>query len=220
MVKRSVAVGALALGLFVACSSKADDGGSCEKGAECSSGVCFAGACEGSDCTCDTSDCRTRSSCQAGWLCTRGDVTSDVITRCRKECKDSSECTSDKHCDNGICKAGAQTFSLTWLNIPRTSPCGAHVPCEYKAAASAGVNVSTYAWTFGGVAAPATHDPTTSFTYDKGGSYEAVVTATSDKGATAVLRTTEVLCEGGVGAPCDTSSTLCCQGTCIADLCK
>jgi hypothetical protein len=185
---RSVGAGVLALGLLVACSSKAQDGASCDKASDCSSGTCTAGACEGADCSCETADCRSRSSCQDGWLCTRGDVASDVITRCRKECKDSSSCPSDKHCDTGVCRAGPEPFALSWLNIPRTSPCAAKVPCE--------------------------------FTYPTGGSYEVLVRAHSDKGATADLHTTEALCQGAVGDACDTTVTICCQGTCVADLCK
>jgi hypothetical protein len=206
--------------LLVACSSKAEDGASCESASDCTSGTCTSGACEGADCTCDTADCRTRSACQAGWLCTRGDVGSDIITRCRKECTDTSSCPANKHCDDGVCRAGPEPFALSWVNIPRTSPCAANVPCEYKVRASAGVNVDAYTWTFGGTPSINTHDPTTSFTYEKSGTYEVLVHAHSDNGATAELHTTEALCQGAVGDTCETNVTLCCQGTCVADLCK
>src|SRR5690242_12412454 len=96
---RSVAVGAFALGLLFACSSKAEDGASCDKASDCTSGTCTSGACEGADCTCDTADCRTKSSCQDGWLCTRGDAASDIITRCRKECTTTANCPAAKHCE-------------------------------------------------------------------------------------------------------------------------
>lgn len=45
-------------------------------------------------------------------------------------------CRSNEHCDNGVCHVGAQPFSLTWLNIPRSKPCGSKVPCEYEGTSS------------------------------------------------------------------------------------
>ena len=46
------------------------------------------------------------------------------------------------------------------------------------------------------------------------------VHARANTGAIAELTTSEVLCQGAVGDVCDTNTTVCCQGTCIADLCK
>lgn len=219
---KSVAAGAFALGLLVACSSsKAEDGGSCDKGTDCSSGRCSTGSCEGSDCTCEGADCHARSSCQEGWLCTLSGVVGDEpVPRCRKQCTGPGTCSSDKHCDNGVCKLGPELFSLTWLNIPRTSPCSARVPCEYKVRPSEGVTVDTYTWKFGGAPPVDTHDPTTSFTYSTGGTYDVLVHAHSTTGAVADLRTSEVLCDGAVGAPCDVLGSLCCEGTCTRGVCK
>lgn len=221
---RSAGIAGFTLGLlfaFFACSSKAEDGGSCDKAADCSSGKCSAGTCEGSDCTCEGSDCRSRSSCQDGWLCTRGDaVSNDAIPRCRKQCAGAGTCPSDAHCDNGICKAGPEPFTLTWLNIPRAVACTSRVPCEYKVRPSSGVNVETYTWTFGSAPSVDTHDPTTSFTFAAGGTYDVLVHARSTTGQTADLHTTEALCDGALGSSCDVLGTLCCEGTCTRGICK
>ena len=72
-----VAVSIVALTWLVTCSSQAADGASCDKGADCKSGRCTAGACEGADCACQGADCRGRSTCDEGWLCTRVEVTTD-----------------------------------------------------------------------------------------------------------------------------------------------
>lgn len=206
--------------LLAACSSKVGDGTSCDKNTDCESGRCSGGSCDGSDCTCEGSDCRTRSSCLEGWLCTRGGVTEDIIPRCRLQCTGTSSCPSDRHCDNGVCKTGPEPFALSWLNIPRTTACSARVPCEYKVKPSADTTVDTYTWSFGSAPAVDTKEPTTTFTYPTRGTYPVKVKARSTTGAIAELSTNEVLCQGAVGDVCDTSTTLCCQGTCIADLCK
>ena len=215
-------MGAFAVGLLFACSSsKADDGASCSADGDCSSNACAAGSCEGSACTCEGSDCSSRSSCLEGWLCTRGDaVSSDAIPRCRKQCSGPGTCPSDKHCDNSVCKAGAEPFALTWLNIPRAVPCSARVPCEYRVRAPENVTVDTYTWTFGGAPSVDTKEPTTTFTYTAGGQFEVNVHARATSGSTADLHTVELLCEGAVGSPCDVESTLCCEGTCTRGICK
>ncbi len=213
--------GGAAFALLVACSSKVQDGASCDKGSDCESGRCGAGSCDGADCTCEGADCRSRASCLEGWLCTRGGaVTDDAIPRCRKQCTVAGSCTSDKHCDNGVCKDGAEPFVLAWLNIPRTTACAARVPCEYKVRPSDGTSVDKYTWSFGDAPPVETKDPSTSFTYQVGGTYAVLVRARATTGAVAELHTSEVLCQGAVGDACDTTVTVCCQGSCVADICK
>ena len=115
------------------------------------SGRCTAGVCDGSDCACEGADCRGRSTCDQGWLCTRVDATTaGAIPQCRQQCGGTfAGCASDKHCDNGIYRAGAQAFALSWLDIPRPRPCGSRVPCEYKVKPSDGIDRGHTTWTFG-----------------------------------------------------------------------
>lgn len=208
--------------LIVACSSKVGDGATCDKNTDCSSGQCSAGSCDGSDCTCEGADCRSRSSCLDGWLCTRTNADIQAaIPRCRKQCSgDGGSCSSDKHCDNGVCKEGAEPFVLSWLNIPRTTACTPRVPCEYKVRASGSTVVDTYTWTFGAAPPVDTKEPTTSFTYPMGGTYPVLVRARATTGAIAELRTDDVLCQGNVGDTCDSTNAVCCQGSCVANICK
>jgi hypothetical protein len=211
----------VALTWLVTCSSRAGDGESCEVAADCTSGRCVGGSCSGSDCTCEGPDCRGRSSCREGWLCTRGAAVSDqVLPECRQQCTGVGSCPLDKRCENGVCREGPEPFSLTWVNIPRTSPCAAKVPCTYTLRASEGVAVDTYTWSFGDAPAVETKEPTTSFTYDKTGTYPVIVRARAASGGLAELRTTETLCSGGLGAECDALSSLCCEGSCVTGTCK
>lgn len=205
---------------LLACSSSEDlqDGDACEEAEECLSKRCVAGACEGSDCKCEGAACRGRSTCREGWLCTRADANVEVLPLCRQQCTGPGTCPADKRCENGICRTGAEPFALEWLNIPRVVPCGARVPCEYKVRPSTGVTVDTYTWTFGKAPPIDTKEPTTSFTYEARGTYSVLVTARSSNGATAELRTTEILCFGGVGSQCDPGGDPCCEGSCGASL--
>jgi hypothetical protein len=218
----SIACG-LGLALLVACascsSSDIEDGEACEENGECSSGRCVGGTCEGSDCTCEGSTCRSRSNCREGWLCTRVLAQTDqVLPICRQECTGVGTCGAGKQCDNGICREGGEPFALSWLNIPRARACAARVPCEYKVRPSEGVTVATYTWTFGGAPPVETTEPTASVTYEKSGSYDVLVRARSTSGAFAELRTTDLLCAGGLGTPCDPGGAPCCEGACGASL--
>ncbi|MDB4934543.1 MAG: hypothetical protein JWP87_1515 [Labilithrix sp.] len=219
-----VALSLVALTWLVTCSSQAEDGDSCSKGGDCKSGHCSStGTCDGSDCTCEGSDCRGRSSCREGWLCTRTDATTfDAIPQCRQQCGGTAgTCPSDKHCDNGICREGAEPFALSFVNIPRTVACAANVPCKYEVKASEGVTVDTYTWTFGNAPPVDTKEPTNSFTYPMTGTYAVAVRARATTGAVAEVDTTEVLCVGALGAECDPSGSPCCEGSCSALLvCK
>lgn len=216
-----MAAAALVALTWLACSSRAADGESCDKGADCESGECSVGLCAGSDCTCEGADCRGRSTCREGWLCTRSGASTDtVLPKCRQECTGTGTCPSDRHCENGVCREGAEAFTLVWANIPRVVPCAPKVPCEYKVTPSAGVTVDSYAWTFGDAPAVETKEPTTKVTYDAAGSYAVIVRARASSGAIAELRTTELLCVGGLGDSCDVNSTLCCEGTCVRGICK
>jgi hypothetical protein len=208
--------------VWTACaSSPAADGASCDKDASCKSGRCANGACQGSDCACEGADCRGRSSCDEGWLCTLGEATTDkALPQCRKECAGVGACPSDKRCENGVCRDGAEPFALAWANLPRKAPCAARVPCDYAVSPSAGVTVDAYTWSFGDAPAVETKAPTASFTYDATGTFAVVVRARSTAGASAELRTTEILCAGGLGDACDVNSSLCCEGACVRGLCK
>jgi hypothetical protein len=218
---RTAVAAALVALTWLACSSRAEDGEACDKNADCVSGRCQAGACAGSDCKCEGADCRGRSTCQVGWLCTRGDaVTETALPQCRRECTGVGSCPSSMRCENGVCRDGAEPFALSWTNIPRAVPCGPKVPCEYKVASTAGVTIDELRWFFGDAPPVETKEPTTKFTYDAAGSYAVLVRATSSAGATSELRTTEVLCVGGLGDACDVNSSLCCEGTCVRGLCK
>jgi hypothetical protein len=211
-----IAVSVVALTWLVTCSSPKADGASCDKNADCSSGRCTAGACEGADCTCEGADCRGRSSCDEGWLCTRVEATTaGAIPQCRQQCGGSFPgCPSDKHCDNGICRAGAQAFSLTFLNIPRPRPCGSRVPCEYKVKPTDGTTVDKYTWTFGEAPPVETTDATISNTYPTGGTFDVKVEAHATTGAVADLAGTEVVCDGVLGGVCDPNGAPCCEGSC------
>lgn len=210
----------VALTWLVRCSSPVGDGEACDAAGDCTSGRCVAGACAGSDCTCEGSDCRSRASCREGWLCTRGAASStDLIPQCRQQCTDVGSCPSDKHCDNGVCREGGEPFALSWLDIPRAVPCAARVPCAYRVRASAGVAVETYTWSFANAPPIETKEPEATFTYEQTGVYAVLVRAQGASGGSAELRTNERLCSGGVGAPCDTVATLCCQGTCTRGIC-
>jgi hypothetical protein len=219
-----VAVSIVALTWLVTCSSSpAADGGSCGKGTDCVSGRCSVGVCDGSDCTCDGVDCRGRAACDAGWLCTRVDATTDgAIPRCRKQCGDTfGGCPSDKHCDNGICRSGPQAFSLTWLDIPRAKACSSRIPCEYKVKPTDGTTVDKYTWTFGAAPPVETTEPTTTNTYPTGGMFDVKVEAHATTGAVADLMTTENVCDGVSGSACDPNGAPCCEGSCNAQLtCK
>lgn len=216
----AIAATALAALTWLACSSQSADGEACDSGADCESGRCVNGACAGSDCTCEGADCRGRSSCREGWLCTRAGASStDLIPQCRQACTGVGSCPSDKSCENGVCREGAEPFGLAWVNIPRAVPCAARVPCTYTVHATEGVTIDSYTWSFGDAPAVETKEPTTTFTYDNAGTYAVLVRALASSGATSDLRTTEVLCIGGVGDPCDTSGSLCCQGTCTRGIC-
>ena len=218
-------VAMVALTTLVTCSSKpTQDGDSCSSNNDCASSRCgAAGTCEGSDCTCQGADCRDQSSCRSGWLCTRTNATTfDAIPQCRQECGGTfGACNSNKHCDNAICLDGAEAFSLSWANIPRTTPCAAKVPCEYKLE-SPSTPVDTYTWDFGTGAPPmSTTAPTNTFTFDTAGTYEVSVGAHATTGATTSLMTAEVLCNGSLGDGCDPSGAPCCTGGCSAQLtCK
>jgi len=218
-----VALALTALLVLTHCSSKpAADGASCSADSGCASNRCASGACEGSDCQCDGTDCRGQSTCLSGWLCTRGDATStgDILPQCRQICTDGS-CSSDKHCEDGVCHLGPEPFSLTWVSFPRTVPCAANQPCNYEVKPQAGINVVTYTWTFGDADPMDTTTPTNMFTYTEGGTYDVRVHAVSDTGAVADVAESETLCEGAKGADCDTAGAPCCEGTCTAmSLCQ
>jgi hypothetical protein len=213
---RSVAIGAGVAGLILACNAApAADGASCTKDLDCGSGRCSADRCDGTDCTCDSPDCHSRSSCLAGWLCTRGDAISlEAAPRCRLECTTSAGCPSNKHCDNGVCKTGPAPFVLSWGSFPRTPACAAKVPCAYKVSVSAGTTVTTFTWTFGAAPPVVTKDPSTTFTYDVPGTYTVHVQAQASTGAVATLDETEILCVGGPGTVCDPQGAPCCGGMC------
>lgn len=212
-----VAVAIVALTWLVTCSStQGADGASCAKSAECKSLRCTAGVCEGSDCTCQGTDCRGRSTCDEGWLCTRVAATTDTaLPQCRQQCGSTfGACPSGKHCDNGICRTGAEGFSLTWLNIPRSRACGSRVPCEYKVKPTDGITVDKYTWTFGDAPPVETPDGATTNTYATGGTFDVKVEAHATTGAVADLTTTEIVCDGVLGGACDPSGAPCCEGTC------
>ncbi len=212
-----LAVVIVALTWLVTCSAtKAGDGASCDKPADCKSLRCTAGVCEGSDCACQGADCRGRSTCDEGWLCTQVSATTDTaLPQCRQQCGDTfGGCPSDKHCDNGICRTGAEAFSLSWLNIPRSRACGSRVPCEYKVKPTDGITVDKYTWTFGDAPPVDTTDATTSFTYPTGGTFDVKVEAHATTGAVADLTTSEIVCDGVLGGECDPSGAPCCEGTC------
>lgn len=212
-----VAVSMVALTWLVTCSStQGPDGASCEKPAECKSVRCTAGVCEGSDCACEGADCRGRSTCEEGWLCTRIAATTDTaLPQCRQRCGDTfGACPSSKHCDNGICRAGAQAFSLTFLNIPRSRACGSRVPCEYIVKPTDETTVDKYTWTFGDTPPVETTEATTTNTYATGGTFAVKVEAHATTGAVAALTTTEIVCDGVLGGACDPSGAPCCEGTC------
>jgi hypothetical protein len=105
------------------------------------------------------------------------------------------------------------------VNIPRTTACAPKVPCEYKVKPSSSVVVDKYTWTFESAPAPIeTTEPTATFTYATGGSFGVLVRAHATSGATAELRTSEVLCIGALGADCDPGGAACCEGSCSAQL--
>jgi hypothetical protein len=212
----------LVVGLtWLACSSPAGDGEACDKGTDCSSGRCLDGACAGSDCRCEGPGCHARSSCREGWLCTLGGaVTDTALPQCRQECAGVGSCPSSKRCENGVCAEGAEPFALSWSNIPRVVPCGARVPCTYKVAASAGVTVESYTWSFGDAPPVETKEPLAEFEYPAAGTYAVLVRAKATSGATSDLRTTETLCVGGLGDGCDVNTSLCCEGACVRGICK
>lgn len=216
-----VAVSLVALTWLVTCSSSsAADGASCGKGSDCSSGSCVAGACLGKDCTCEGSDCRSRGSCDEGWLCTRGSTgDSFPVPRCRQQCGGAfPACSAAEHCVDGVCRPGASPFSLAFTNIPRPRPCGSRVPCEYKVKPTEGTTVDQYTWAFGDAPPVTTTEPTTSFTYPRGGTFVVRVGAHATTGAEAHAETTESVCDGVMGSQCDPNGAPCCQGSCSAQL--
>ena len=159
---------------------------------------------------------RGRSTCDEGWICTRGDGTTDTaIPQCRQQCGGNvGGCPADRHCDNGICRTGASGFTLTWLDIPRSRPCGSRVPCEYKVKPTDGITVDKYTWTFGDAPPVETTDATTTNTYATGGTFGVKVEAHATTGAVADLQTSEVVCDGVLGGACDPSGAPCCEGSC------
>lgn len=209
---------------LLACSSSpGPDGASCQSSPQCASLRCTAGACEGSDCTCEGADCRGRSTCAEGWLCTRGDaITEDAISQCRQQCGGAfGDCPAGKRCDDGICRAGAPPFAITWLNIPRSRQCGSRIPCEYKVKVPEGTTAAGFTWTFGAAPPVQTTEPTTSTIYPTGGTFEVKVEARATTGAKATLQTTEIVCDGVRDGSCDPSGAPCCEGTCTAQrICK
>lgn len=220
----SMVVSIVALSWLACSSSNLDDGASCEKNAECHSGRCVSGACQGSDCTCEGANCHSRSSCQEGWLCTLGhaEAVDSIIARCRQQCIGASAtCPSNEHCAEGVCSPGPEHFALAWLNIPRSKPCGSRVPCEYKVKPTDGTTVDKYTWTFGNAPSVQTTEPTTTNTYATSGTFDVKVQAHATTGAIADLTTSEVVCDGVLGGACDPNGAPCCEGTCGAQLtCK
>ncbi len=216
----AAAIGIVALTLLVTCSDPASDGESCEDNSDCKSGRCGGGVCAGSDCKCEGTDCRARSTCSEGWLCTRSNGAQvEPIPLCRQQCTGAGTCPAGKHCENAVCSAGAEPFTLTWLNIPRTRPCSTKVPCDYRLRPPE-VAVSKYTWTFG-TGRLETTEPTASFTYEKDGAYDVVVRAEGRNGAVADLKHTEILCSGVLGATCNSTGASCCAGTCnVMGVCK
>lgn len=219
---RTAVAAAFAALAWLACSSQdAEDGEACESSADCKSAKCKNGACQGADCACEGPDCRGRSTCREGWLCTLGGaVTATAIPECRQQCSGVGSCSPDKHCENGVCRDGGEPFGLSWTNIPRPVPCGARVPCVYKVDPSAGVDVETYTWSFGESEPLETKEPTAEYTYPVAGTFSVLVRAKSTSGVISELRTNETLCVGGIEDSCDVLATLCCEGTCVRGLCK
>lgn len=214
-----VVFAAAALMILTRCSSKAtDDGEACLESPECASHRCTGGYCEGSDCACEGADCRGRSSCLAGWLCTRADsqASTNPLPVCRRECSGVGTCGEGEHCGKGVCQPGGEPFGLAWDSFPRKVACSAKVPCKYAVHVTGGATVKAFTWNFGDAPPVDTEAPMTEFTYDKTGTYTVRVKARSTSGATADLSASEVLCEGGRDAPCDASGAPCCEGVCTA----
>src|SRR6266478_5982546 len=91
-----VSAGTAAIGF--ACTSKADDGGSCDGDSACKSGRCVDGTCGGSTCTCTTGGvCKTGTSCSDGYACVNE---STSVPTCRRLCPDGKTgCLTNEQCD-------------------------------------------------------------------------------------------------------------------------
>lgn len=108
---RSLATGALLVGLALGCQSASPRGAPCTRSAECGALVCASGRCR-EGCA-ETRDCPDGSECiptAAGGACTLAQerCTSDAEceaplvcaadARCRAACLEDTDCTSDGHC--------------------------------------------------------------------------------------------------------------------------
>jgi hypothetical protein len=215
-----------ALAALIVCGAcgKNPGGETCKANSDCESGTCsLINRCAPGECECSGTECGTvRSSCAEGQVCVAGKPPLEVgYNRCRTSCSATKPCGAGTTCELGLCLP-ADTFALSWENIPRSAPCSAKIPCEFRLKTPSGVTVTTYAWTFGGAGnGPAeTTDPVGSFTYDLPGTYDVRVTARTASGGTGTLTTTEVLCDGSIGDACDVNTSACCQGSCVRGLCK
>lgn len=207
--------------MAAACGGAETDGAPCDDDSGCESEKCVGGACQGRQCTCQGADCRSRSDCLEGWLCTRGASVSDasLFPRCRKQCSGPGQCVSSEHCDDGICTDGPEPFSMVWESFPRKVGCSPNFPCEYKVRVTSPVTVESFRWTFGGAAPVETTVPQTTFEYTEYGTYAVTVVARASTGATAELKETETLCLLQ-GASCDPAGVKCCFGACpISGVC-
>lgn len=202
-------------GIGFACSSKSDDGGSCDKDGDCKSGRCIDGTCGGSTCTCTTAGvCKTGTSCSDGWAC----VNELGGPLCRRLCPDGkSGCFVDEHCDtDNVCHQGATKPSVTFEDQPR--PCSAFLDCPFKAQVLGGSGrIDHFDWKFdddGGV----TSTPDASITHQyPPGTHTTKVTAFDKNGTTAQASTTDNICVDGVAIPCSEGIYDCCHGACTPE---
>lgn len=218
-VRRSIALLAVALaaagaGAF-ACASEKSDGSSCDSDSDCKSKSCSSGTCAGSACDCASEVCETGTSCESGWVCARDEVAS--APRCRKQCKQDSDCLADEHCGDGRCKSGVAPTVLTWKHLPRASPCRAYSECPFEVGVIGGSGVDRYEWTFSDDpdAGVTTQDPKITHKYPPGAAKTEVRVVEKNGNATS-LDAVDDICVDGTEIKCVPDAISCCFGSCTA----
>ena len=203
-------------GIGFACSSKADDGGSCDQDSDCKSGRCVDGTCGGSTCTCTTAGvCKTGTSCGDGYACVNE---STSIPTCRRLCPDGKTgCLTDEHCDtDNVCHFGAAKPSVVFAEQPR--PCSAFLDCPFLAKVLGGSgSIDHFDFLFDDDASVTSiPDALISHQYALG-SHTTSVTAFDHNGTTAKASTTDNICVDGVAIPCAEGLYDCCSGSCTPE---
>lgn len=214
----------------VACKSPAADGGSCEQDSDCKSGACVASVCAGGACSC-TSGSPCQAECAQGWVCV-GSLNGIDGARCRSTCTTvngdgdagarSTGCLANEHCEDGVCKAGAEPPRPEWANVPRQDKCrsGSRCPFAVRVHGGSGI-IDAFRWTF-------SDDPDAGVTTQDGsvehrylaGTWTTRVEIVDHNGTSAAIQTTDSVCVDGVGSTCVLDQIECCSGSCLNGTCK